>query len=195
MKPCPCCKRHLRVALPASVAFNLKTDAIDGLQPWCRTCDWDGKATLAEAWNRFQRVLRAEPQSAPMWTEDLYLQVLGEMPECNWCGAQCREWGIGHWIDRVSSAYGHIPSNSVVCCSPCNFHKGHKPSSGHEMYLRGLLQSCKEFPSGTGRHPWGKIPWNDYPSSSRHFKRVSAPDLSAHVVADPQLSLFGGSAA
>lgn len=194
MKQCPSCKRHLTVAVASSLAFNLKTGTCDGLQPWCRTCDWHGKATLDEAWNRFQSTLRKEPSTLEQWTRETYLALLGDDPHCNWCGTRCRDWSVGHWIDRTSSDYGHIPSNSVVCCTPCNMHKGHKPHSAYEPFLRSLLKSCPEFPQGTGRYPWGKIPWNDYPSSSKHFRRVFPPDLSAHVVADPQLSLFGGAA-
>jgi hypothetical protein len=189
VKWCPGCNRHLMVATPSSIAFNRKTDTVDGLQPYCRTCDWLGKATLDEAWNRFSIVLRKEPMSARLWTKESYLDMLGAEPTCNWCGSICREWGIGHWIDRQSSDYGHVPTNSVVCCSPCNFHKGHKPSQVHEAFLRSLLQPSREFPQGQGRHPWGKIPWNDYPSSSRYFRRVAPPDLSEHVIPDPQMVL------
>lgn len=201
VKICPGCSRHLWVALPSSleiipvghspVAFNRKRDSDDGLQPWCRTCDWHGKATLDEAWNRFRAVLAKEPASALEWTKDSYLELLGDDPTCNWCGTRCREWSVGHWIDRQTSDYGHVPSNSVVCCTPCNFHKGHKPYSSHELFLRSIVKSCPEFPHGMGRHPWGKIPWNDYPSSSKKFRRAIAPDLSAHVVASAQMSLGG----
>ena len=190
MSRCPGCKRHLRVVLGAS--FNRKTVAIDGLQPYCRECDWKGKATLAQAWNRFKRELLREPQVLAAWTPELYFALLGDNPTCNWCGSGCREWGIGHWIDRIDSKDPHVPSNCVVCCTPCNFHKGHKPHSIHETFLRGLLASCPQFPSGMGRYPWGKIPWGDVPSSSRRFKRVSAPDLSEFVVPDPQLSMLLG---
>lgn len=194
MKICSGCKRHLRVVIPSSdkPAFNRKLGTDDGLQPFCRTCDWNGKATLDEAWNRFSRVLRDEPASAPLWTRQMYFDVLGADPACNWCGSSCREWGIGHWIDRQSSDYGHIPSNCVVCCTPCNMHKGHKPYGVYEAtLLRSLLKSCSEFPHGTGRHPWGKVPWDLYPSSSKHFQRVMPPDLSAHVVKSNQLDMFG----
>lgn len=186
---CPGCKRHLRVVLGAS--FNRKVDSCDGLQPWCRECDWKGKATLAEAWNRFSRVLAKEPQSQLAWNEELYLSMLGDEPTCNWCGSSCREWGIGHWIDRIDSRAPHLPSNCVVCCTPCNFHKGHKPNYLHEQFLSTLLVSCPQFPRGIGRYPWGKIPWGDIPSSSKVFRRVSAPDLSEFVVPDPQLTLRG----
>lgn len=191
VKICSGCNRHLTVALPSSVAFNRKAGTYDGLQPWCRTCDWHGKATLDEAWNRFQQALKKEAASLAMWTKETYLELLGKEPTCNWCGTRCREWSIGHWVDRQSSDYGHIPSNSVVCCTPCNMHKGHKPYSVHELFLRPLIRSCAEFPQGTGRHPWGKIPWDLYPSSSKKFRRAVPPDLSAHVVPSAQLDLLG----
>ena len=187
VKRCPGCNRHLRVVLGTS--FNRKEDSEDGLQPWCRECDWNGKATLDEAWNRFRRVLAAEPQSALLWTRETYLALLGDDPKCHWCGTRCREWSIGHWIDRISSTYGHIPSNSIVCCTPCNFQKGHKSTEQHRMFLAGLIKRCDEFPTGLGVHPWGKIPWDHYPSASRFFQRKSAPDLSAFVIPDPQLHL------
>lgn len=57
-----------------------------------------------------------------------------------------------------------------------------------EAFLRSVLAPSKEFPSGLGRHPWGKIPWDEYPSSSKTFRRRMPPDLSEHVVPDPQLS-------
>lgn len=190
MKPCPSCKRHLRVALPSSVAFNRKADTEDGLQPWCRTCDWHGKATLDEAWNCLRRFLeKSESSSLLLWTKESYLSLVGDDPSCQWCGARCREWTMGHWLDRQSSKSGHVPSNCVVCCTPCNMHKGHKPSQVHEAFLRSLLAPSREFPSGQGRHPWGKIPWDDYPSSSKTFSRRMPPDLSAHVVPDPQMRL------
>lgn len=187
VKDCPGCKRHLKVALPSSIAFNKKTDSTDGLQPWCRTCDWNGKATLDEAWNRFRRVLETNENGRHLysWTKESYLQLLGDDPRCAWCGSRCREWAIGYWIDRQSSKSGYAPTNSVVCCTPCNFHKGHRPYSTYEPFLRGLLSSCKEFPQGQGRHPWGKIPWDDYPSSSKTFGRISPPDLSEHIAYGP----------
>lgn len=194
VKHCPGCDRHLMVAIPSSpvVAFNRKRGTWDGYQPYCRTCDWHGKTTLEEAWNRFGRTLT--PHEQTLWTFEIYLGIVGDDPRCNWCGSSCREWGIGHWIDRISSDYGHITSNCVACCTPCNFHKGHKPQAVHEQFLRSLLRSCSEFPSGTGRHPWGKIPWNENPSSSRRFERVAAPDLTAHVrEIQLGLGLCGGS--
>lgn len=201
VKTCSGCNRHLWVAAPSSleiiprgykqVAFNRKTGTSDGLQPWCRTCDWNGKATINEAWNTLRRFLEErEPQSLSRWTKDLYLQIVGDDPHCQWCGARCREWGIGHWLDRQSSKSGHIPSNCVPCCSPCNFHKGHKTYANHAAYLRSLLIACPQFPQGQGAHPWGKIPWDDYESSSKRFERKMPPDLSEHVVHSPQLSLF-----
>jgi hypothetical protein len=210
VKKCPGCNRHLRVVITSSAgprefnrnghpvptslpyaSFNRKLGTPDGLQPYCRTCDWNGKATLEEAWNRLCRVLDGEPQSAALWTMQMYFDLLGCDPSCNWCGSSCREWGIGHWIDRQSSDYGHIPSNCVVCCTPCNMHKGHKPYSVHDVFLRGLLKSSPEFSHGRGPHPWGKIPWDLYPSSSREFRRVGPPDLSAFVVDDAQVAIAG----
>lgn len=190
MKVCPRCTRHLRVVVPSSdkPAFNSKSGPSDGLQPWCRTCDWHGKGTLEEAWNSLVRFLRdKEPQHVHLWTFDEYAKTVGEHPTCTYCGSLCREWGRGHWLDRQSSTYGHIPSNCVPCCAPCNFHKGHKTPAVYEATtLRGLLAP----PHGYGLHPRGKIPWDTYESSSKRFVRVSAPDLSAHVVDDMQLDFF-----
>lgn len=205
VKTCPGCKRYLWVAAPPSmeeiprgyrqVSFNRKTGTEDGLQPWCRTCDWNGKATLHEAWNTLRRFLEErEPQSLVFWTKDLYLQTIGNDPHCNWCGSRCRDWGIGHWLDRQSNKSGHIPSNCVVCCSPCNFHKGHKTYANHEVFLRSLLQACPRFQHGQGPHPWGKIPWDDYESSSKRFERKMPPDLSEYVFKSTQLSLFSSGA-
>jgi len=210
MKHCPGCDRHLWVALPSSldeipdgyfgrkkkgeqrapISFNRKLGTFDGLQPYCLECDWNGKATIEEAWNRFCDVLEKEPANKALWSFELYEQKVGPDPHCQWCGSRCRDWGIGFWIDRQHNDDLHHPNNCVPCCSPCNFRKGQQE---YEVYattfLRPVIKACPQFPTGMGQCPWGQVPHSSYPSNGRKFRRVYPPDLSAYVVSDPQMRL------
>lgn len=213
VKHCPGCNRHLWVALPSSleeipenffgpknkrdersrISFNRKLGTTDGLQPYCLECDWNGKTTIEEAWNNLVRQLKSAGEMANLskWTFEIYQQKMGAEPHCTWCGSRCRDWGIGHWIDRQSNGDGHHPDNCVPCCSPCNFRKGQQD---YEVYattfLRPVIKSCPQLMTGMGQCPWGQVPHSSYPSNGRKFRRIYPPDLSSFVVANPQTDMF-----
>lgn len=195
---CSGCNRHLRVVVPSSTypAFNKKVGTENGLQPFCRECDWRGKNTIQQAWNKFHAQVLLEGIDH-LWTRASYMALLGDDPRCHWCDARPHDWAMGHWIDRTSSIdqrkgykFFHLPDNAVVCCWPCNSHKGHKTGADHARFIETLVRSCSRYPRATGMYPLGGIPWNDHPSSSNTFSRSDPPDLSAHVVMSQQLQLF-----
>lgn len=174
VKRCQGCRRLLEVH--AGTSFNLKEGSADGLQPYCRECDYNQKGESRHGWKNFQRRL-IETGELHLWTQDAYETMMGDY-RCHYCGTLCPRWGAGYWVDRIDNDIGYRPDNCVAACKPCNFRKS---NDGPEQFHFALTALLTRY--GRGKIPWAKV--------SAKFKECKAPDLSRYVVADPQLALGG----
>lgn len=178
VKRCSGCSRLIEAI--AGTSFNRKDGTEDGLQPWCRECDFLQKGEERHGWKNFVRRLDERGESH-LWVRADYERVMCLAPEgayhCHYCGTLCPRWSQGYWVDRVDNDIGYRPDNCLPCCKPCNFRKS---SDGPEQFHLYISELIKRY--GRGRIPWAKV--------SVKFKELRAPDLTRFVVPDPQLSLL-----
>lgn len=152
--------------------------AVLGRQPQCKRCRARWEQHPVNAWKRFKAESEAnEPTCLQLpdgWTMELYL-ARWEAAEgkCQMCGAGLREWQVsGHCLDRVINDDGHIPSNCMFLCWPCNRSKGNKPWAGFKLEMAAKLKD----------HGWGFVPWTNY----GNFKRAKLPDVEQWRVPTPE---------
>ncbi len=173
IKICSGCRRPLLVT---PETFNRKTQSVDGLQPYCRECDFRQKHEPEKSWKAFVRCLKARSLGEErVWSADVYFRTIGDRL-CHYCKGDVSSWSGGYWLDKIDPAGRYEPANCVPCCWPCNCVKSNRPEAVFREDLSPLLA---EF--GPGKVPWGAR----YPT---RFKRVEPPNLSAYV-RSPQLSL------
>lgn len=172
MKRCSGCNRLIEAI--AGTSFNRKTGTDDGLQPWCRECDFNQKGAEKHGWKNFARRLD-ETGEMHLWTRERYEQLMDDFT-CHYCGTFCPRWSQGYWVDRIDNDIGYRPDNCLPACKPCNFKKTNDGPEQFHLYMQPLLARY-----GRGKIPWGKI--------SAKFSELRAPDLSQFVVPDPQIEL------
>lgn len=179
-KRCSGCHKVLRVV--PNVTFDRHKKKADGLQPFCKSCDWKtnnlGDQGKRNGWCRLKRVVEAKnPDYLPLWSWESYLEMMKDF-KCFYCGSDVVLWsGSGYWVDRIDSGIGYHPGNCVPCCAGCNFLKTNRASQSFRLMLQPLLDS----------YPFGKIPWSEH---QPRVKFVENPyDLSSYAIEDLQLQL------
>ena len=146
-------------------AFDGHCGTHDGLQPFCRRCDWKAKRSPHRGYERFVAACKARGEEP--WPRDEYLAFMSAARwECSYCGGTVYEWGSGYWIDRIDSAHGYaLRRNCATCCWPCNRLKSNFTPSYAAEQIEAQVRRW-----GRGRVPWQTI----IPGL-----KISGPDVSS----------------
>ena len=163
-KRCSSCTKLYRRA-----AFDGHVREHDGLQPFCRGCDWDAKRKPHRRWRALLQQAKSRGLRVEM-TEPEYLTILrGGL--CHWCRWPPFVWG-GGCMDRLEVAGHYLMSNCVLCCAPCNRYRNNLPVDIWSPMIAALVA-------------------RNGPGPLRHVMPPARPDMSRFEIQDPQLLLPG----
>jgi hypothetical protein len=166
------CRKTYRKAAGSLISFDPHIGKPDGLQPFCRTCDWDAKHKAHRGWKRLRKEAAKRGLSVSI-TEFEYRKII-ECNQCRWCKGQLLRWG-GYWVDRTDSKKHYEPGNVVPCCRWCNHYKNDLPIEVWEAMLSGLLMRF-----GVGSGDSRRLDW----SSLGDKYACTRPDISRLEVRD-----------
>lgn len=172
VKSCGKCRTKYRTAdRSGQKAFDTHSKSADGLQPFCRACDWDCKNQPHRGYAR----LKSEGRGILVEiNESQYRDVIAGN-ECHWCRGQLFLWS-GYWVDRLDNDRNYEIGNVVPCCRWCNHYKNDLPQELWIAMIEALLHK-----HGTGPRERKVFRWDQY--DPRKFKSTR-PDLSRLIVRD-----------
>jgi hypothetical protein len=162
-------------------AFDPHSGKPDGLQPFCKLCDWNAKHKPHRGWRRLTSDARHRNLRVEI-SEFEYMQLIAAN-RCHWCKGELFLWG-GYWIDRRDSGAHYEAGNVVPCCHWCNRYKNDLPEKLWASMIESLIHQ-----HGRG----GTFKWE---SMGRKFA-CGRPDISRLEIVNRgqiKLDLFGGAA-
>ncbi len=141
-KRCGKCRKNYRKAAGIERAFDPHKRTRDGLQQFCRECDWDAKHEPWRGWKR----LRADTRKLRIEISEFQYRQIIESNRCHWCRGRLFDWG-GYWLDRLDSKKHYEIGNVVACCQWCNRYKNDLPEETWATMISALIQ---RYGTGTG---------------------------------------------
>jgi hypothetical protein len=142
-KRCEKCRRLYRIA-----AFDPHCRKGDGLQPFCRRCDYLAKLKPHRGYRRMLDAAVRKGKVVTLTSRE-YMQLIAA-DRCHWCDGPLRHWA-GYWIDRVDNNEGYIATNCVPCCWPCN-----KFKATMDPYMWADIAAGIRQRRNAGQHNWAQ---------------------------------------
>lgn len=179
-KTCGKCRKRYRKAAGSGIrAFDPHRSRPDGLQPFCRACDFDAKQKPHRGWTR----LLADKRGVLIEISEFEYREIIACGTCYWCKGNVFRWG-GYWIDRVDNQKNYERGNMAPCCRWCNQYKSDLPE---ELFREMIDSLIRRFGIGSGNSRW--FNWELYGNKYKSKR----PDLSRLEIKESTLDLFAQS--